>query len=141
MQIALELEQARRIARDHHRGEVNVISTTRRPDDDTGSLDWWRADPGQRVDRAWAQKPRDRTALATYRDLVRHAVEPSPAEVVPTEFRFRDGLWGRPDKDIIKVGLRDAMLEAVIDAGRVVGFRITERGQRDLAEHGSGAGL
>lgn len=138
MQIDLELEQARAIATRHFGGTVNVITRTKRGSN-PASLAWWQEDPGERVDRPWAQEPRDRVALATYRDLSRYAVEPVPAEVIATEFRFRNGQWGRPDKDIIKVGLRDGMLDPIQDReNRLLHFRITERGLLDLAEHGFG---
>ncbi|WP_091974364.1 hypothetical protein [Methylobacterium gossipiicola] len=126
MQITLELRQAMSLAHGRYDGDSDVLTVSRSAVENTASEAWWRSDRGGRGDRGWRGR-RDAAALATYRDLAQHAVEPLPHDEFPVEFAFRDG-WGRPDKDIIKQGLRHAYLAPVLEDDRLVRFRITATG-------------
>jgi hypothetical protein len=70
-------------------------------------------------------------ALATYLRFSRHATESIPDGEFGVEFVLDDGLC-RPDKDIVKRGLRMDFLEPVEDNGKLGRFRLAEKARRDL---------
>ncbi|KQT53184.1 hypothetical protein ASG52_25360 [Methylobacterium sp. Leaf456] len=126
MRINVELQHALALSRDRYAGDSDVLTESRSAGEDTASVEWWELDGGGKGDRGWRGR-RDGAALAAYRDLAQHAVEPVAENEFPVEFAFRDG-WGRPDKDIIKQGLRRGYLAPVLQDGRLTRFRITVEG-------------
>jgi hypothetical protein len=140
MVIDLTLTQALEIARTYYDGGSDVLTLSKSPGENVGSLEWWQLDRGRKGDRGW-RGLRDGAALATYRDLSRHSTEPMPNNEFPTEFGLRDGGWCRPDKDIVKQGLVRRYLEPVEDNGRVIRFRLTGSALRNLSELGYSAAL
>lgn len=126
MDIRLTVGRALEIAEGAYDGPSDVLTVTPQPRENVASLDWWQADQGGR-DRGWRGR-RDWGALHTYLELSRHAVSPLPADEFPTEFHLLGGAWCRPDKEIIKQGLRRRYLAPVLDGERLEGFRITDEG-------------
>jgi len=126
MDIRLTMGRALEIAERAYDGPSDVLTVTPQPRENIASLDWWQTDQGGR-DRGWRGR-RDWGALHAYLELSRYAVSPPPANEFPTEFRLLGGAWCRPDKEIIKQGLRRGYLVPVPDAGTLTGFHITDGG-------------
>jgi hypothetical protein len=125
MEIALTFPQALRIAERAYDGPSDVLTMTPQPGEDVGSLEWWLTDPGHRRDRGFGGR-RDWAGLVTYLELGRHAIADLPPTEFPTEFHLSDE-WCRPDKDIIKQGVRHRIVEPA-GAERLTRFRITDNG-------------
>lgn len=127
MDIQLTRTEALVIAERAYGGPSDVLTETRQPREDPASLEWWEADPGRKGNRGWRGR-RDWGALYVYLELNRHAVSPLPPPQFPVEFRLRSKAWCRPDKDIIKQGLRHGYLRPVADGEGLRGFHITDDG-------------
>jgi hypothetical protein len=129
MNIRLTMIGALEIAERAYGGLSDVLTVTRRAGEDVSLLAWWQSDHGEKMDRGWRGR-RDCGALYAYCELSRHAAPTPPANEFPTEFYLSDGAWCRPDKEIIKQGLRRRYLGAVLDREKVTGFHITDDGLR-----------
>lgn len=126
MDIRMSMGRALEIAERAYDGPSDVLTVTPQPRERVSSLDWWQTDQGGR-DRGWRGR-RDWGALYTYLELSRHAISPLSANTFPTEFHLLGVAWCRPDKEIIKQGLRRRYLEPVPHVGDLTGFHITDEG-------------
>lgn len=132
MDIRLTIGRALEIAERAYDGPSDVLTVTPQPRENVASLGWWQTDQGGK-DRGWRGR-RDWGALQTYLELSLYAAFPPPANEFPAEFRLLGGAWCRPDKEIIKQGLRRRYLTPVLGEERLTGFRVTDESLRLLRQ-------
>ncbi|KJS42456.1 MAG: hypothetical protein VR70_04075 [Rhodospirillaceae bacterium BRH_c57] len=124
MKINLTITDMQRLAEEAYSGSSDVLTVSRKTNEDVRDLNWWTADRGKKQDRGW-RGTRDWAGLRTYLEAGRRAVDDVPENYFPRDFDTSDGRWCRPDKDIIKQGIRVRYLEPWTAGGQLMGFRVT----------------